>query len=43
MELELQRMKAELVGGSSQQAIEGGPQDAAQQQSSQSPHRFDKS
>lgn len=44
VELELQRMKAELAGGSTpQQAIEGGPQDAAQQQQSQSPHRFDKS
>lgn len=43
VELELQRMKAELAGGPTQQAIEGGPQDAAQQQSSQSPHKFDKS
>lgn len=43
VELELQRMKAELAGGSApQQAIEGGSQDAAQQQSSQSPHKFDK-
>ena len=38
VELELQRMKAELAGGSApQQAIEGGSQDAAQQQSSQYP------
>lgn len=36
-------MKAELAYGPTQQAIEGGPQDAAQQQSSQSPHKFDKS
>lgn len=44
VELELQRMKAELAGGStSKQAIEGGPQDAAQQQDrSRSPHKFDK-
>lgn len=42
VELELQRMKAELAGGStSKQAIEGGPQDAAQQQD-RSPHKFDK-
>lgn len=44
MELELQRMKAELVSGSSssQQAIEGGTQDSAQQSQQSSPHKFDK-
>jgi len=43
VELELQRMKAELAGGSAgqQQAIEGGAEDAAPQ-SQQSPHKFDK-
>ncbi|AQW50244.1 PspA/IM30 family protein [Streptomyces violaceusniger] len=40
VELELQRMKAELAGGSPQQAIEGGKTDGAQQ--SQTPHKFDK-
>ncbi|MEU4898397.1 PspA/IM30 family protein [Streptomyces sp. NPDC044780] len=40
VELELQRMKAELAGGGPQQAIEGGKQDQAQQ--SQTQHRFDK-
>lgn len=44
VELELQRMKAELAGGSSssQQAIEGGAQDGAQQSQQSSPHKFDK-
>ena len=43
VELELQRMKAELAGGSAgqQQAIEGGAENAAPQ-SQQSPHKFDK-
>ncbi|MFD4211273.1 PspA/IM30 family protein, partial [Micromonospora tulbaghiae] len=43
VELELQRMKAELAGGSSssQQAIEGGAQ-GTQQSQQQSPHKFDK-
>ena len=44
VELELQRMKAELAGGSQQQAIEGGAgqgQPQAQQQPQDTP-RFDK-
>ncbi|WFB09956.1 PspA/IM30 family protein [Streptomyces sp. LX-29] len=42
VELELQRMKAELAGGGgTQQAIEGGAQGQNQQQS-QGQHRFDK-
>ncbi|AQA11426.1 PspA/IM30 family protein [Streptomyces samsunensis] len=40
VELELQRMKAELAGGSPQQAIEGGKADEGQQ--SQTQHKFDK-
>lgn len=42
MELELQRMKAELAGGPSaqQQAIEGGAPGTGQP--SQTQHRFDK-
>lgn len=40
VELELQRMKAELAGGSPQQAIEGGKTDEGRQ--SQAPHKFDK-
>lgn len=43
VELELQRMKAELAGGSSsQQAIEGGPGQAQSQQQPQDTPRFDK-
>lgn len=40
VELELQRMKAELAGGSPQQAIEGGKTDESQQSRTQ--HKFDK-
>ncbi len=44
VELELQRMKAELAGGSSsgQQAIEGGTGQAQPQQQPQDTPRFDK-
>jgi phage shock protein A len=43
VELELQRMKAELAGGSSsQQAIEGGQGQTQSQQQSQDTPRFDK-
>ncbi|WP_374215276.1 PspA/IM30 family protein [Streptomyces sp. NEAU-Y11] len=40
VELELQRMKAELAGGGSQQALESGQQNGSQQ--SQGQHKFDK-
>ncbi len=42
VELELQRMKAELAGGSPQQAIEGGTGQGQTQQQPQDTPRFDK-
>jgi phage shock protein A len=42
VELELQRMKAELAGGSPQQAIEGGTGQGQSQQQPQDTPRFDK-
>lgn len=42
VELELQRMKAELAGGTPQQAIEGGTGGPQSQQQPQDTPRFDK-
>jgi phage shock protein A len=42
VELELQRMKAELAGGAPQQAIEGGAGQGQSQQQPQDTPRFDK-